>query len=124
MMKVMVPFSHRKNSRYEVVARRVLVVVRRAAKIVSNRVDAKSTLKRRSSFAFDVKHETYMMARGHAKGTDKKESAFPVTPQQARDDHWQQIAKDSQDDKVPSVLPLYERILTQVRNISWPCFQV
>lgn len=54
MVKVMVPFSHRKNSRYEVVARRVLVVVRRAAKIVSNRVDAKSTLRLRSRFDFNV----------------------------------------------------------------------
>jgi hypothetical protein len=49
----MVPFSHCENSRYEVIARRVLVVVRRAAEIVSDGVDAKSALRQRSRFAFD-----------------------------------------------------------------------
>jgi hypothetical protein len=64
------------------------------------------------------------MTRGHTKCTNEKESTFPVSPQQARNDHWKQVPEDSQDDKVPSVLPLYERVLAQVRDIGGPGFQV
>jgi hypothetical protein len=122
MVEIMVSFPHRKDSRYKVVAWRVLVVIRRAAEVVSNGVDTKCALGPKLNFSFDGQHETHMMTRSHAKGTNEKEPAFPVTPQQARNDHWKQIAENSQDDKVPSVLPLYERVLSQVRNISWPCF--
>src|ERR1700710_2779636 len=51
MMEVMVPFSHRKDGGQKVVARRVLVIVRRASEIVSDGVDAKSALNFGSSCA-------------------------------------------------------------------------
>jgi len=44
MVEIMVPFSHRKDGGQEVVARRVLVIVRRASEIVGNGVDTKSAL--------------------------------------------------------------------------------
>jgi hypothetical protein len=108
MVEIMVPFSHSKNSGQKMVAGSMLVIVRRGSEIVSNGVDAKSAV----------------MTRSHTKCANEKETALPVSPQQAGNDHWKQVPENSQDDKVPSVLPLYERVLAQVRDISWPRFQV
>jgi hypothetical protein len=125
MVEIMVPFSHSKNSGQKMVAGSMLVIVRRGSEIVSNGVDAKSALNSGQVFVSDSeKHRTHVMTRSHTKCANEKETALPVSPQQAGNDHWKQVPENSQDDKVPSVLPLYERVLAQVRDISWPRFQV
>lgn len=44
MVKVVIPFAHCEECRDEVVARRMLVIVRCASKVVRNRIDAKCAL--------------------------------------------------------------------------------
>ena len=65
---------------------------------------------------------TYVVTSCHAECPNEVKPASPIPIEQTGDAHWEDITKKGQNDKVPAMLPLHERVTLQVRYIrrSWP----
>lgn len=55
----------------------------------------------------------------HAKRAHEVKPALPIPMEQARDTHWEDITDNRQNDKVPAMLPLHERVILEVRYVRW-----
>ena len=55
---------------------------------------------------------TYMMASGHAECPDEVKPASPIPIEQSGYAHGENITNNSQNDKVPTMLPLHEWIVS------------
>lgn len=86
---------------------RVFIVVRGATQIVSDGIDGKRA----------------MMSCGHAEGTNEIEPSQPIVPQQSGDACRQDVTEHCLNVEVPAMLPLYQRVLSQVGYFGWPCFK-
>lgn len=78
------------------------VVVGRRTKPMSDRVDA----------------ERAMVSDGQTQSEREAYATQPVVPHKARDNSWENNPKDSQQNKVVTMLPLDKRVMTKIRNVG------
>jgi hypothetical protein len=62
---------------------------------------------------------TYVMTSGHAECPNEVKPASPIPIEQAGDGHREDITNNGQNDKIPTMLPLHERIILQIGYIRW-----
>jgi hypothetical protein len=88
VMEIMISLAHGQKSRDQMIARRMLVIVRCVTKPVGYGVDAKRRLDEPFNKSCCIKkiNTSYVMTTCHAECSDKTYAPIPVAPQYARDD--------------------------------------
>ena len=101
-MEVVVTFTERDKSSYDVVARRITVIEWLFTEPVSERVDAESGL----------------LNEEDAEDATVDKSTPPITPSEASDKHREDQTHEEHDLEVVLVLPDNDRVFIEIRDIG------
>ena len=122
MMEIMVSLSERHKCREKMISGCVFIIEGAFTQPMSQGIDGEgglySSYQRTQHIIVNGASRAHMMDHGHPKETGVEVPTAPVTPKTTGNGCRDNDAPNQRDRKVVSILPLNDRVLAQVADVS------